>query len=281
MKNLSQCKIGFIGAGVMGSALIASCAKVISTKNIIIADVSERRAELVAESYGCMFTASNIDLVKKSDIIFLAVKPSQIQCVATEITQELSNKILVSIAAGITLSALQQYTVLPPAGFVAVNAIIRLMPNLPTTVGEGMIALSALETIQSKTRRESIDLVKELLKEAGRVEEVEEYLMDCVTAVSGSGPAYAFMFIEALADAAVLMGMPRKQAYVYASQTLKGAARLVLESGRHPADLKDAVCSPSGTTIEAVTSLEEHGFRTAIINAALAAYKKSQLLGVK
>jgi pyrroline-5-carboxylate reductase len=217
-------------------------------------------------------------LVKKSDIVFLAIKPSQIQAVTKEIAQELSEKILVSIAAGVTLAALQQYTSLLPTGFVDITAIIRLMPNLPTTVGQGMIALSALDASQNQTHRDAIELVKELLKEAGKVEEVDEYLMDCVTAISGSGPAYAFMFIEALADAAVRMGMSRTQAYTYAAQTLKGAASLVLESGRHPGDLKDAVCSSAGTTIEAVRVLEKRGFRAAVIEAADAAYRKSMEL---
>ena len=154
---------------------------------------------------------------------------------------------------------------------------IRLMPNLPATVGEAMIALTCEDDISS----EEVAEVKSILSKAGSVEQVPENLMDCVTGISGSGPAYGFIFIEALADAAVKLGMPRKQAYIYAAQTLKGAAAMVLETGRHPADLKDAVCSPAGTTIAGVAALEENGFRDAIIKAAVAATERSAELGNK
>ena len=152
------------------------------------------------------------------------------------------------------------------------------MPNLPATVNEGMIALCTKENICAEFKQD-VEFVKEILSCAGKVEQVSEKLMDVVTAVSGSGPAYGFMFIEALADAAVLLGMPRNQAYIYASQTLKGAAQMVLETSEHPAKLKDAVCSPGGTTIQAVKSLEEKGFRSAVISAVESAYNKSIDLG--
>jgi pyrroline-5-carboxylate reductase len=152
------------------------------------------------------------------------------------------------------------------------------MPNLPATVNEGMIALCTKENVSSEISKE-VEFVKEILSCAGKVEQVSEKLMDVVTAVSGSGPAYGFMFIEALADAAVLLGMPRSQAYIYAAQTLKGAAQMVLETSEHPAQLKDAVCSPGGTTIQAVKSLEEKGFRSAVISAVESAYNKSVDLG--
>lgn len=151
------------------------------------------------------------------------------------------------------------------------------MPNLPAIAGESMIALCAGSDVDLK----EIETVKMLLSKAGKVEQVSENLMDGVTAVSGSGPAYGFMFIEALADAAVSFGIPRKQAYIYAAQTLKGAAETVLVTGRHPAELKDSVCSPAGTTIEAVRVLEEEGFRASIIKAAQAAFEKSIALGKK
>ena len=156
--------------------------------------------------------------------------------------------------------------------------ILRLMPNLPATVNEGMIALCTKENVSSEIEQE-VEFVKEILSCAGKVEQLSEKLMDVVTAVSGSGPAYGFMFIEALADAAVLLGMPRNQAYIYAAQTLKGAAQMVLETSEHPAKLKDAVCSPSGSTIEGVLSLENASFRADIINAVSRSYERTVELG--
>jgi len=158
---------------------------------------------------------------------------------------------------------------------------VRLMPNLPASVMAGMIALARDKenVLITDVYSERVAFVKDFLSEAGKIEEVPETLMDAVTAVSGSGPAYGFMFIEALADAAVKLGMPRNQAYVYAAQTLKGAAEMVLQTGTHPAMLKDGVCSPAGTTIAAVAKLEECGFRNAVIAATEAAYEKSVSLG--
>lgn len=185
------------------------------------------------------------------------------------------------MAAGVTLNTLHadcgSTSLSAPANTNEVPHIIRIMPNIPATVGEAMIAL----TPSPDVKKEDVDTVLALLSSAGKVEQVAEKLMDGVTAVSGSGPAYAFLFIEALADAAVRFGMPRKQAYVYAAQTLKGAAAMFLEDGRSVSELKDAVCSPAGTTIEGVISLERHGFRSAVIEAATAAYNKSVELGKK
>lgn len=149
------------------------------------------------------------------------------------------------------------------------------MPNVPSQISEGMIAVSYNENITTEEASE----VTELLQSTGIVEKVDEKLMDCVTAVSGSSPAFVFIFIEALADAAVRCGMPRKQAYLYAAQTVKGSASLVLKTGKNPAELKDSVCSPGGTTIEGVSALEQNGFRYSIIDAVTKAYEKSVSLG--
>ena len=267
MKTIETCAIGFIGTGIMGSALLAAAAKTIPASKIIAADASRQKLEEAAAQYGCAIAESNSEAAHKSDIIFLAVKPAQITATIQEIAHELTGKILVSIAAGVSLAALAE-----SAGDSHPEAIIRVMPNLPATVGEGMLALAAHKTPGAAG---AVLLVKEALKAAGTVEEVNESLMDCVTGISGSGPAYAFMFIEALADAAVLLGMPRKQAYVYAAQTLKGAASLALHAHKHPGELKDDVCSPAGTTIEAVRVLEQKGFRSAVIEAAIASAKKA------
>ena len=185
--------------------------------------------------------------------------------------------VMISIMAGLSIEKIEQMSC--QAGISGgLQNIVRLMPNLPATVNEGMIALCTKDKVSLEFKQE-VDFVKEILSCAGKVEQVSEKLMDVVTAVSGSGPAYGFMFIEALADAAVLLGMPRNQAYIYASQTLKGAAQMVLETSEHPAKLKDAVCSPGGTTIQAVKSLEEKGFRSAVISAVESAYNKSVDLG--
>ena len=149
------------------------------------------------------------------------------------------------------------------------------MPNVPAQIGQAMTALSCGTNISE----EELSEIKTILEAAGKVEQVPEKLMDCVTAVSGSGPAFVFMFIEALADAAVKCGMPRSQAYIYAAQTVKGSAALVLQSGKHPAVLKDSVCSPGGTTIDGVAALEEKGMRNSVISAVVAAYNKSCGMG--
>ncbi|GMO50390.1 MAG: pyrroline-5-carboxylate reductase [Treponemataceae bacterium] len=272
MKPVDSLVAGFIGAGMMGSALIEAAAKTIDGSRITVTDSARTNAEASASKFGCGIAGSNAELAKKSDVIFLCVKPAQIPAVTKEIAHELTGKILVSIAAGVSLAELAEHA----GAQSGAEEVIRLMPNLPAAVGEGMIALCVRKG--GENTAEAVSLVKELLKKAGRIEEIPESLMDAVIAVSGSGPAYAFMFIEALADAGVLLGMPRKQASSYAAQTLLGAAKFALESGRHPGDLKDAVCSPAGTTIEAVRALEQRGFRSAVIEAALAAGNKSKAM---
>ena len=171
------------------------------------------------------------------------------------------------MAAGVKIEKLESFA--PKARF------IRMMPNVCAQIGEAMTAVTSGASVTA----EEFEEAKQILSAAGKVEAVPEKLMDCVTAVSGSGPAFVFMFIEALADAAVRCGMPRSQAYTYAAQTVKGSAALVLETKNHPAVLKDSVCSPAGTTIEGVSALESNGFRNAVIQAVTAAYEKSVNLG--
>lgn len=199
----------------------------------------------------------------------MAVKPAFVKEALEEIKDALEkDTVIISMAAGVSLSQLREYLA---------AKYIRIMPNTPAKICEGMTALCCGEDVC----QESVCEVTSLLEAAGKVEKVDEKLMDCVTAVSGSGPAYAFMFIEAMADAAVKFGMPRKQAYIYAAQTLKGAASMVLQEEQNPAALKDAVCSPAGTTIEAVAALEKYGFRNAVIEAVTAAHDKSVAMGKK
>jgi pyrroline-5-carboxylate reductase len=282
-----EIKIGCIGCGMMGGALIKAIAKKVGGEKILLSDGDVEKAKSLALELGANFATSNAQIIENCSHIILAVKPAFFSSVLEQIkdsyNERLSSReqknlpVIISIMAGLSIEKIEQMSI--QAGIsVGLQNILRLMPNLPATVNEGMIALCTKENVSSEISKE-VEFVKEILSCAGKVEQVSEKLMDVVTAVSGSGPAYGFMFIEALADAAVLLGMPRSQAYIYAAQTLKGAAQMVLETSEHPAKLKDAVCSPGGTTIQAVKSLEEKGFRSAVISAVESAYNKSVDLG--
>lgn len=268
--SVSGAKVACIGVGMMGGALMRAVLKVVDSKNLVVSAGNRATAVSFAKETSCNAAASNCEAVAAADVVFLAVKPFLIQEVVQEVAHLLSGKTVVSMAAGLKLATIRE--MYRSSGDVQ---WLRIMPNLPALVGEAMIGLCGADG----TPAETLQQVKSLLAAAGRVEVVEERLMDAVTAISGSGPAYAFIFIEALADAAAKLGMPRSQAYVYAAQTLRGAATMQLETGRHPAELKDGVCSPAGTTIAAVEALEQNGFRSAIIAAATAAYNRSVELG--
>ncbi len=279
--------VGCIGCGTMGGAVVRAIASSALDVRLFVSSGHLSKAESFVESLSDLASGgkahsceTNLAVAENSDIIFIAVKPAFVKDVIEEILPAFSKpKILVSMAAGITLASLRGYTEVQPSagGNFVTPHIFRMMPNLPAVYGESMTALCACEDC---TEAESAQILA-LLETAGKVECVTEKMMDGVTAVSGSGPAYAFMFIEALADAAVKFGIPRKQAYVYAAQTLKGAAVMALQDARSISELKDAVCSPAGTTIGAVASLERSGFRGAVIDAATAAYDKSVSLGRK
>jgi pyrroline-5-carboxylate reductase len=281
-----EIKIGCIGCGMMGGALIKAIAKKVGGEKILLSDGDVEKAKSLALELGANFVTSNAQIIENCSHIILAVKPAFFSSVLEQIKDSYNNiakseqknlPVIISIMAGLSIEKIEQMSI--QAGISGgLQNILRLMPNLPATVNEGMIALCTKENVSSEISKE-VEFVKEILSCAGKVEQVSEKLMDVVTAVSGSGPAYGFMFIEALADAAVLLGMPRSQAYIYAAQTLKGAAQMVLETSEHPAKLKDAVCSPGGTTIQAVKSLEEKGFRSAVISAVESAYNKSVDLG--
>jgi pyrroline-5-carboxylate reductase len=281
-----EIKIGCIGCGMMGGALIKAIAKKVGGEKILLSDGDVEKAKSLAKELGANFATSNAQIIENCSHIILAVKPAFFSSVLEQIKDSYNNiakseqknlPVIISIMAGLSIEKIEQMSI--QAGISGgLQNILRLMPNLPATVNEGMIALCTKENVSSEISKE-VEFVKEILSCAGKVEQVSEKLMDVVTAVSGSGPAYGFMFIEALADAAVLLGMPRNQAYIYAAQTLKGAAQMVLETSEHPAKLKDAVCSPGGTTIQAVKSLEEKGFRSAVISAVESAYNKSVDLG--
>ena len=259
--------ISCIGTGAMGGAIMrAVCAK-FGGANVTVTDKNAEMGKKFAAENGCTFVQTNKEALN-AKYIFLAVKPQFLSDVFDEIKDAIpSDSVVISMAAGVKLEKLQNFA--PKTRFV------RMMPNVCAQIGEAMTAITKSESVSS----EEFADIKEILSAAGKVEEVSEKLMDCVTAVSGSGPAFVFMFIEALSDAAVKCGMPRSQAYTYAAQTVYGSAGMVLQSGTHPAALKDMVCSPAGTTIEGLAALEKNGFRNAVIEAVTAACDRSIALG--
>ena len=260
-------KISCIGTGAMGGAIMRAICKKYDVINIKITDKNVELGKAFANETGATFVSTNKEVLD-ADYIFLAVKPQFLSDVFAEIAGSIpTNAVVISMAAGVKLEKLENWA--PKARFV------RMMPNVCAQIGQAMIAITYNENIKA----EEAATVKEILSSAGKVEQVPEKLMDCVTAVSGSGPAFVFMFIEALADAAVRCGMPRSQAYTYAAQTVYGSAGMVLENGQHPAVLKDMVCSPAGTTIEGVAALEKNNFRNAVIEAVTAACDRSIALG--
>ena len=252
-------KLGFIGTGNMASAIMGGIIgkKMISAEEIIGADLLESGREKVKEQFGIQVTEKNQEVVEKAEVIILSVKPQFYEEVINQIKDCVKKEqIIITIAPGKTLAWLAEK-------FGKEVKIVRTMPNTPALVGEGMTAMCPNEYME----KEEIEYVKQLLESFGRVEVVPERLMDVVVSVSGSSPAYVFMMIEAMADAAVSGGMPRARAYQFAAQAVYGSAKMVLETGKHPGELKDMVCSPAGTTIEAVRTLEEMGFRSSIIEA--------------
>ncbi|MCH5289810.1 MAG: pyrroline-5-carboxylate reductase [Treponema sp.] len=261
--------VACIGCGVMGGALMRAVAKVVEPKKITVSAKTFDEALAFSKEIGCNAVVSNTEATKGAKFVFVAVKPAFVDEVLRDIDPALSDDaVVVSMAAGVKLETIAN-------ALVRKRTLVRIMPNMPAAVGEAMIALCA----SPGASEDDVATAQALLSAAGKVERVDEKQMDCVTAVSGSGPAFVFMFIEAMADAAVKLGMPRAQAYTYAAQTLKGSAEMVLRTGRHPGALKDAVCSPSGTTIEGVATLERNGFRDSVIEAVTAAYERSVELG--
>ncbi|MEG3110009.1 MULTISPECIES: pyrroline-5-carboxylate reductase [Pantoea] len=263
-------KIGFIGGGNMAKAIIGGLVNSgkIAPSNIWIFDRKPETNQALAEQQGINAAESAEALAREVDILFGAVKPNVILKVLKDLAGQLKkDALVVSIAAGVTLDSLASVL-----GYD--RKIIRAMPNTPSLVSEGMTSVTPNVLVeQSET-----DEVVAIFESFGKAEVVNEYLIHSVVGVSGSAPAYVFMFIEAMADAAVLGGMPRAQAYQFAAQAVKGSAQMVLETGKHPGELKDMVCSPGGTTIEAVKVLEEKGFRAAVIEAMQQCMAKSEKL---
>lgn len=259
-------KVGIIGCGNMGSAI----AKAIATDkqiNIYISSHNSGKRAAFAEKIGAKFL-SNEGIAKTCDFIFLGVKPGAAAPLLGELKAELAGNaggVLVSMVSGVGLGELEEM-----AG--KGRAIVRIMPNTPAAVGRGMIQWCA----NAAATEENIRDLLALLAPAGRLDEIDERLMNAAAAVSGCGPAFAYLFAEALADGGVQCGLSREKAMLYAAEMLSGAAEMLLRSGKHPGQLKDEVCSPGGTTIVGVHALEEGGFRAAAQNAVISAFRKSQ-----
>lgn len=261
-------KLGFIGTGNMAGAIMGGIIKkgLLAPQDIIGADVSEAGREKAKSLYGICVTADNTEVIAQAETVFLSVKPQYYEEVIAQIRDLVrADQLLITIAPGKTLEWLRTQ-------FGRDVKIVRTMPNTPAMVGEGMTAVCPNEQVTG----EELEQVLEILNAFGKTEVVSEHLMDAVVSVSGSSPAYVFMLIEAMADAAVADGMPRAQAYKFAAQAVYGSAKMVLETGKHPGELKDMVCSPAGTTIEAVRVLEEKGFRSAVIEAMKACAEVSR-----
>ena len=263
-------KLGFIGTGNMAGAIMGGViAKgLVKPEDVIGADVFAPSREKVQAQYGIKVTADNSEVMANADVVVLSVTPQFFAEVISGIKDSVrEGQLFISIAPGKTIEWISQQ-------FGQEIKLVRVMPNTPALVGEGMSGAVASASCSDEDKA----LAQSILESFGKVEFVAEKLMDTVTAVSGSSPAYVFMLIEAMADAAVLGGMPRPQAYKFAAQAVLGSAKMVLETGKHPGELKDMVCSPAGTTIEAVRILEDKGFRSAIIEAQKACEEKSRSL---
>jgi len=264
-------RYGFIGAGRMATALARGllAGKLASTDSILASAPYPAAAERFAAETGCRVVTSNRDLVTAADVLFLAVKPQQVGQVLAEIKGAAEARhLLISIAAGVPLSALA-------AGLGDAPRLVRVMPNTPCLIGAGASGYC----LGKNATADDAELVGKLLRAVGTAHQVDESLLDAVTGLSGSGPAFVYVLIEALSDGGVRMGLPRDVAQALAAQTVRGAAAMVLETGQHPAALKDEVTSPGGTTIAGLAALESAGGRAALIAAVEAATRRSAELG--
>ncbi len=262
-------KITIIGAGNMGSAIIEGMinSNITSQSSICISDLNSKKLNIIQQKFPEIETTTdNGRAIKNANIIIFAIKPIDLEKIIFKLKNSISpTQLIVSICAGIPTKKIEMF-------FGKKIKVVRAMPNTPSLVNEGMSALSKGKFATD----DDLKLIQQIFTSFGLVEIVPEYLMDTVTAVSGSSPAYAFMLIEAMADGAVLNGMSRKTAIKMAAQSLKGAAEMVLATETHPCILKDMVTSPGGTTITALASLENGGFRSSIIEAMSKCVQKSQ-----
>lgn len=264
-------KVGFIGCGNMGGALVKAAAKSIPAKDILVYDPCGEKAKAFESSLGVV-SRKEETLLLEANYIFLGIKPQVLESAVGEIKDALKARkdrfVIVSMVAGTGISKIISL-------FGWDIPVIRIMPNTPVSAGEGMILYDLSENV---TEKETEEFLK-ILSGGGRLDRLSENLIDAASCVSGCGPAFVDLFIEALSDGGVKCGLPRDKALLYAAQTLIGASKLMLETNKHPAVLKDEVCSPGGTTIVGVQALEEHGLRAGVISAVWEAYKKTKELG--
>ena len=261
--------IGFIGYGNMGCAIVQGILKqkIFSPENVFISDIDTQKVSDDAAQFG--FQSANNTEAAKQNILILAVKPIMMATVLTEIQPILRpEQIIVTIAVGLPIDFYKDI-------LGSSTKVVRVMPNTPVAVGEGMTAIA----VQTPVTHEDSHLICTIFNAIGKTAVVDEKLMNVVSALAGSGPALVDLFIESLADGAVRFGLPRQTAYEMAAQMVLGSAKLALETGNHPGVLKDQVCSPGGTTIEAVSTLEKHGFRYATIDAISECVKKAEKMG--
>jgi pyrroline-5-carboxylate reductase len=271
MEVFMNCKIGFIGAGFMGMPIIRGIINtgVFKPENICIFDLDIEKTLSFAHVNGVVVSNSSKELTETCDIIMICVKPNVVKIVLDEIKPAFTaDKILVSIAAGIPLKTYKE-------AIGQDKKVVRSMPNQPALIGAGMTLIS----YDNCLTKEDIIAVEEIFSAVGEVESIDEKLMNAVISLTSSSPAYVFMLIEAMADAAVLEGIPRDQAYRLAANAVAGSAKMVAETGTHPGELKDTVCSPGGTTIAALRVLEQKGFRSAIIEAMDVCTKRAFEMG--
>lgn len=260
--------IGFIGCGNIAKAMIGGMIKTkkIDPKQIIVSNRSLSSLQEIEQTYGILTTRENVEVARNADFLFLTTTSGMYRTVIEEIRDVIrENTILILVAVGETIEKNEKR-------LNRAIKIIKAMPNTPSLVGQGITGIAVNELVTP----EDLEEIKALFECFGRVEFVDESIMDVVTAIGGSSPAFTYMYIEALADGAVMYGMSRKQAYVFAAQAVLGAAKMLLETGMHPGTLKDSVCSPGGTTIESVALLEDKGFRSAVIEAIKANMEKAK-----
>lgn len=260
--------LGFVGCGNMAQAMLKGILEkgLYAPEEIVVSRRSREALEEIKKQFAVTVTADNKKVAREADILILAVKPFQFETVIREIRNDIKEEALIlSIAAGQTIGNIERL-------FGKNIKLVRSMPNTPALVSEGAAGVCFNENVTEEEKKTALGIFCSF----GIAHEVSEAMIDTVIGVSGSSPAYVFMFIEAMADAAVAEGMPRAQAYELAAQSVLGSAKMVLETGKHPGELKDMVCSPGGTTIEAVRMLEKEGFRSAVIEAVKACVKKAR-----
>lgn len=269
MKNF---KIGFVGGGAIAEALLSGILQkeLITSENIFVSEIVSDRRKYLNEKYNINVFADAKELMKTVNILFLTVKPQVVEGVLEDLKSIVpSSTLIISVVAGLKLEKLE--------GAFVQNPVIRVMPNTPVAVGEGMTALA----LGSKADNEDGTVAQKIFDSVGKTVLLPESAMDAVTGLSGSGPGYGFVIIDALADAGVKVGLTRKDAITLAAQTLLGSAKMVLETGEHPAKLRDMVTSPAGTTIAGIHVLEQAGLRAALIDAVEAATLRSKAMGEK